>query len=245
MIPLAVALVLILHDGHARAASNAQGSAPLRAEAGRMFTGVQCRCRAAWAPAGGVTTTAVFDTGGWNGTAERNVVRAFVSLLRRRRFFEYKKSETLFGLLKASLTAGEDVTEALGIQVRQAVELLVDVIGRADVRAMDVGALGLHAMGVAADEVYRGAVAVMMRVVFLVYAEERGLLPANTAVYATAYSTRFLRAELKARADARSFLPVRPGRLRRDPPDYRSMQGDEPLCSDGWKSLPDVASDVI
>ncbi|MFD5058850.1 MULTISPECIES: Eco57I restriction-modification methylase domain-containing protein [unclassified Streptomyces] len=155
-----------------------------------------------WAPIGGVTTTAVFDTIGWNEAAERNVVRAFVSLLRRRRFFEYEETETLAGLLKASLAAGEEVTEALGIQVRQAVELLVDAIGRADVRAMDAGAPGLHASGVAAGEVYRGAVAVMMRIVFLLYAEERGLLPADNEVYATAYSARFLRAELKSRADA-------------------------------------------
>ncbi|MFB7554694.1 Eco57I restriction-modification methylase domain-containing protein [Streptomyces brevispora] len=155
-----------------------------------------------WAPIGGVTTTAVFDTIGWNEAAERNVVRAFVSLLRRRRFFEYEEPETLVGLLKASLAAGEDVTEALGIQVRQAVELLVDAIGRADVRAMDAGAPGLHASGVAAGEIYRGAVAVMMRIVFLLYAEERGLLPSDNEVYAKAYSARFLRSELKSRADA-------------------------------------------
>ncbi|SNT19626.1 Eco57I restriction-modification methylase domain-containing protein [Actinacidiphila glaucinigra] len=154
-----------------------------------------------WAPLGGVTTTAVFDSIGWNEAAERNVVRAFASLLSRRRFFEYEEAETLVGLLKASLAAGEDVTEALGIQVRQAVELLVDAIGRADVRAVEHGAPGLHASGVAAGEVYRGAVAVMMRVVFLLFAEERGLLPADNEVYARSYSARFLRDELKARAD--------------------------------------------
>ncbi|MFH9706534.1 Eco57I restriction-modification methylase domain-containing protein [Streptomyces luteogriseus] len=154
-----------------------------------------------WAPLGGVTTTAVFDSIGWNEAAEHNVVRAFVSLLRRRRFFEYDDAETLVGLLKASLAAGEDVTEALGVQVRQAVELLVDAIGRADVRAVEHGAPGLHATGVSAGEVYRGAVAVMMRVVFLLFAEERGLLPADNEVYARSYSARFLRDELKARAD--------------------------------------------
>ncbi|MFF3418967.1 Eco57I restriction-modification methylase domain-containing protein [Streptomyces sp. NPDC002698] len=154
-----------------------------------------------WAPLGGVTTTAVFDSIGWNEAAERNVVRAFVSLLRRRRFFEYEEAETLVGLLKASLAAGEDVTEALGVQVRQAVELLVDAIGRADVRAVEHGAPGLHASGVSASEVYRGAVAVMMRIVFLLFAEERGLLPADNEVYARSYSARFLRDELKARAD--------------------------------------------
>ncbi|MFE3929996.1 Eco57I restriction-modification methylase domain-containing protein [Streptomyces sp. YIM B13508] len=154
-----------------------------------------------WAPLGGVTTTAVFDSIGWNEAAERNVVRAFASLLSRRRFFEYDEPETLVGLLKASLAAGEDVTEALGVQVRQAVELLVDAIGRADVRAVENGAPGLHASGVPAGEVYRGAVAVMMRVVFLLFAEERGLLPADNEVYARSYSARFLRDELKARAD--------------------------------------------
>ncbi|MFE8947970.1 Eco57I restriction-modification methylase domain-containing protein [Streptomyces sp. NPDC007856] len=154
-----------------------------------------------WAPLGGVTTTAVFDAIGWNEAAERNVVRAFVSLLRRRRFFEYDEPETLVGLLKESLAAGEDVTEALGVQVRQAVELLVDAIGRADVRAMEEGAPGLHASGVSAGEVYRASVAVMMRIVFLLFAEERGLLPADNEVYARSYSARFLRDELKARAD--------------------------------------------
>ncbi|MET9827062.1 DNA methyltransferase, partial [Streptomyces sp. NPDC006349] len=154
-----------------------------------------------WAPLGGVTTTAVFDSIGWNEAAERNVVRAFASLLSRRRFFEYDESETLVGLLKASLAAGEDVTEALGVQVRQAVELLVDAIGRADVRAVENGAPGLHASGVPASDIYRGAVAVMMRVVFLLFAEERGLLPADNEVYARSYSARFLRDELKARAD--------------------------------------------
>ncbi|WP_308404000.1 hypothetical protein [Streptomyces sudanensis] len=130
-----------------------------------------------WAPLGGVTTTAVFDSISWNEAAERNVVRAFASLLSRRRFFAYDEPETLAGLLKASLAAGEDVTEALGVQVRQAVELLVDAIGRADARAVEHGAPGLHASGVSAGEVYRGAVAVMMRLVFLLFAEERGLLP--------------------------------------------------------------------
>nr|WP_307804715.1 type IIL restriction-modification enzyme MmeI [Streptomyces sp. VRA16 Mangrove soil] len=154
-----------------------------------------------WAPVGGVTTTAVFDAVDWNTAADRNVVRAFVSLLRRRRFFEYEDGETLVGLLRASLAAGEDVTEALGVQVRQAVELLVDAIGRADVRAVENGAQGLHASGVPATEVYRGAVAVMMRIVFLLFAEERGLLPADNEVYATSYSARFLRDDLKKRAD--------------------------------------------
>ncbi|MDX2817727.1 hypothetical protein PV410_35235 [Streptomyces sp. PA03-5A] len=155
-----------------------------------------------WAPLGGVTTTAVFDAIGWGEAAERDVVRAFTSLLCRRRFFSYDEPETLVGLLKKSLDAGDDVTDALGVQVRQAVELLVDAIGRADARAMERGAQGLRAEGVSAGTVYRAAVAVMMRVVFLLFAEERGLLPADNPVYAQSYSARFLRDELRKRADA-------------------------------------------
>ncbi|MFE6103963.1 Eco57I restriction-modification methylase domain-containing protein [Streptomyces laurentii] len=155
-----------------------------------------------WAPIGGVTTTAVFDAIGWGEAAERDVVRAFRSLLSRRRFFSFDEPETLVGLLKKSLAAGDDVTDALGVQVRQAVELLVDAIGRADARAMEKGTPGLRAEGVAARDVYRGAVAVMMRIVFLFYAEERGLLPSDNPVYAQSYSARFLRDELKQRADA-------------------------------------------
>ncbi|MFT7841820.1 hypothetical protein Q5530_37265, partial [Saccharothrix sp. BKS2] len=153
-----------------------------------------------WAPAGGVTATVQFDTVGWNEAAEREVVRAFISLLRRFRFFSVLDDQTLPQLLRKSLGKQEDVTEALGVQVRQAVELLVDAIGRADTRAVERGEPGLDAQGVQASQVYRGAVAVMMRVVFLLFAEERGLLPADNEVYAKAYSAGGLCAELEARA---------------------------------------------
>ncbi len=142
-----------------------------------------------WAPRGGVTTTAVFDAVPWPEAAEREVLRAFVSLLGFDRFFSFPESERLPALLKASLDSQEDITEALGVQVRQAVELLVAAIGRAGVPGE-----------VTAHEVYRGAVSVMMRVVFLLFAEERGLLPSDNKVYAAAYSAGRLCAELEQRA---------------------------------------------
>ncbi|ETK36584.1 Eco57I restriction-modification methylase domain-containing protein [Microbispora sp. ATCC PTA-5024] len=142
-----------------------------------------------WAPRGGVTTTATFDAIPWPEAAERDVLRAFVSLLGFDRFFSFPDSQRLPALLKASLDSQEDITEALGVQVRQAVELLVAAIGRAGVPD-----------DVTAHEVYRGAVSVMMRVVFLLFAEERGLLPSDNTVYATAYSAGRLCAELEQRA---------------------------------------------
>ena len=146
-----------------------------------------------WAPRGGVTTTAVFDSVNWRESAERDVVRAFTSILGRARFFSVPDDETLVELLKASLDSQEDITEALGVQVRQAVELLVAAIGRAAQSGPGIGDVTAH-------EVYRGAVAVMMRVVFLLFAEERGLFPADKELYRTAYSAGLLCAELEQRA---------------------------------------------
>src|SRR5690606_17257159 len=50
-----------------------------------------------------------------------------------------------------------------------------------------------------AHEVYRGAVAVMMRIVFLLFAEERKLLPADNELYVKAYSAGRLCEELEQR----------------------------------------------
>ncbi|MER7165304.1 DNA methyltransferase [Micromonospora sp. NPDC000207] len=148
-----------------------------------------------WAPRGGVTTTATFDAVSWPEAAERDVVRAFVSLLARRRFFGVPDDERLVPLLRDSLNSQEEITEALGVNVRRAVELLVAAIGRIDVRDRETGGRGLA--HVDAHEVYRGSVAVMMRIVFLLFAEERRLLPADNELYSTAYSAGRLREELE------------------------------------------------
>ncbi len=146
-----------------------------------------------WAPAGGVTTVAVYDSISWPDSSERIVVRAFISLLQRRRWFAVPETRQLPALFRESLKHQEDITEALGVQVRQAVELLVAAFARSDVSAET-----------SAAEVYRGAVTVMMRLVFLLFAEESGLLPADNELYASSYSAGGLYAELEARvADAR------------------------------------------
>ncbi|ACV76884.1 Eco57I restriction-modification methylase domain-containing protein [Nakamurella multipartita] len=151
-----------------------------------------------WAPRGGVTTTAVFDSITWREAADRIVVRAFKSMLERRRFFGVPDDQRLPALLVESGDNQEEVTEQLGVQVRQAVELLVQAIGRDEQRTVDAGGTGLEAT---ASEVYTGAVTVMMRIVFLLYAEERRLLPSDSPVYQTAYSAARLGEQLQKRAD--------------------------------------------
>ena len=146
-----------------------------------------------WAPAGGATTVAVFDSIAWSDHSERTVVRAFISLLQRRRFFALPPERQLPALLRKSLENQEEITDRLGVQVRQAVELLVAAFGRVPVEA-----------DVSAAEVYRGAVTVMMRLVFLLFAEETSLLPSDNELYARAYSAGGLHTELEQRvSDAR------------------------------------------
>lgn len=150
------------------------------------------------APRDHATTTATFDAIGWNDAAEREVVRAFVSLLCRRRFLGVPEDETLVALLEASEDSQEEITEALGVQVRQAVELLVAAIGRADTAQREHGENELSRVG--ADAIYHGAVVVMMRIVFLLFAEERKMLPSDNDLYAAAYSAGRLCNQLEQHA---------------------------------------------
>jgi methylase of polypeptide subunit release factors len=100
---------------------------------------------------------------------------AFVALLQPQRLVGGKPSDRLSELFGESVAAAEEITEALGVQVRKAVELLVAAFSEAGLEAVRRG----QPDPLPADrgQVYDAAVTVMMRVVFLLFAEERGLLP--------------------------------------------------------------------
>ena len=76
--------------------------------------------------------------------------------------------------------------------MRRATELLVNAISRAN---RDRG--GALLAGVEPHEVYEAAVTVMMRAVFLLVAEENGLLPVDNRHYQDLYSIRTLRETLE------------------------------------------------
>jgi hypothetical protein len=142
-------------------------------------------------------TTAVFDADLW--LEERELLRAFASLLNARRVLPPPKntdgshSTSLAALFARSAEAQAEITATLGIQVRQAAELLVGELSRLD-RETDGALLG----EIAPREVYRGTLTVMMRLVFLLYAEEQRLLPVSSDLYATAYSVTNLHHQLNA-----------------------------------------------
>jgi hypothetical protein len=142
-------------------------------------------------------TTAVFDADLW--LEERDLLCAFASLLAARRVLPPPKntdgshSTSLAALFTRSAEAQAEITTTLGSQVRQAAELLVGELSRLDREA------GGTLLGeVAPREVYRATLTVMMRLVFLLYAEEQRLLPVSSDLYATAYSVTNLHHQLDA-----------------------------------------------
>jgi hypothetical protein len=152
-----------------------------------------------WAPRGGATAHALWDSVLW--IEDRVTLEAFTTLLGRRRSLGVVDSSTLLGMLKASLDSQEEVTDQLGKQVRRAVETLVDSISRADedTRRRHGDAAG-YLDGVSSDTVYEAAVTVLMRLVFMLAAEERRLLPIDDDLYAKSYGIATLGDELDLRA---------------------------------------------
>jgi hypothetical protein len=100
---------------------------------------------------------------------------AFLTVIARRYIVGGDPAERLPTLFEASVAAAEEVTEALGAQVRRAVEWLVQAF---DETAAESRRRGLvNPLPADPGETYATAVTVLMRVVFLLFAEERALLP--------------------------------------------------------------------
>jgi hypothetical protein len=146
-----------------------------------------------WAPRGKPVGVAVWDAGLWS--EEPDTLRAFVALLHRRRFLGVAPTDRLPALLAESALAQEEVTTTLGAQVREAVQLLVARLDELDAETDRV-----LLRGVTDDDVYAGVVTTMMRLVFLLFAEERHLLPSDDERYATSYSAGRLVEQLERRA---------------------------------------------
>ena len=127
---------------------------------------------------------------------ERRTLRAFRSLLGADRFFNVPDEQTLVALLTDSAKDQHEVTDQLGYQVRQAVEILIQAIDKAD---QDRGRALVADMQ--PDRLYEAALTVMMRLVFLLTAEERELLLLGDPVYDQFYAISTLRAQLREMAD--------------------------------------------
>lgn len=145
------------------------------------------------APVGAVTTFASWYARIWS--QEPITLQAFVHLLGIRRFF-VDEFEQLPALFDRSLKYQDEVTEALGEQVRRAVEVLIQTLDKAD---QDRNRELLH--DVKEPELYEAALTVMMRLVFLLSAEERGLLLMGDERYEANYALSTLRMQLRKESE--------------------------------------------
>lgn len=145
------------------------------------------------APVGAVTSFATWYARLWG--QEPVTLQAFINLLGVRRFF-VDRSEQLPALLDDSLKFQDEVTDALGKQVRRAVEVLIQALDRADVdrnrELLD---------GIEPAELYEAGLTVMMRIVFLLSAEERGLLLLGDQRYEANYAVSTLRMQLRGESE--------------------------------------------
>jgi type I restriction-modification system DNA methylase subunit len=122
---------------------------------------------------GFMPASGVFDALTW--TEEPRTRDAFMTLLGRQYLIGGDPSERLPALFEESIAAAEEITEALGVQIRKAVELLVQSFSES---AAEASRKGLpDPIAEQPRIMYEAAVTVMMRTVFLLFAEERGLLP--------------------------------------------------------------------
>jgi hypothetical protein len=142
----------------------------------------------ACSPADGGSCVATWFARIWQ--QEPVTLQAFVSLLGVRRCFGPTEG-TLEALLKRSVANQNEVTDTLGEQVRRAVEVLVQALDKADA-ARNRQLLE----GVGPTQLYEAGLTVMMRLVVLLCAEQRGLLLLGADTYDQHYAITTLRARL-------------------------------------------------
>jgi len=147
-----------------------------------------------FAPRGETTGYASWYSSLW--LDEPITLRAFHSLLGIRRFFGVASDGTLLGLLTESAQDQQEVTDQLGYQVREAVEVLVQAFD-----TLDQDANRTLLKGLAETALYEAALTVMMRLVFLFSAEERGLLHLGKPLYDDNYAVSTLMEQLQEAAD--------------------------------------------
>ncbi|MBL0196882.1 MAG: hypothetical protein IPQ09_22175 [Myxococcales bacterium] len=150
--------------------------------------------RLVYAPEGesaGHVTFRFDDAAKVDGKPLFDAMRALVSA---RSFYGARAGASLRELCEASRSRQLDVTQALAKQVLDALEVLVHGFGKAEERDK------LGALQIAREEgtLTRGLLTLLLRLVFLLYAEDRGLLPTDHPLFDGMYSLFGMFARLTA-----------------------------------------------
>ncbi|MHC4447114.1 MAG: hypothetical protein ACYSXF_04935 [Planctomycetota bacterium] len=136
---------------------------------------------------------AEWDVGLWfDGDGCTGQVTALRSLLAPARWIPASDSEPcpLLRAINDTRRGKSELSEDLGERVRRTIEILVGTHGEL---------LHEHAGALTRQDIYRAAIRMIMRMVVVLFAEARGLLPCGNAVYHRRYGLGGLREQLEYR----------------------------------------------
>lgn len=151
--------------------------------------------RLVYAPRGENSGSLTFSLAAMLEVAGRPIAAAFEEVLKSYRLLSAPSNARLPALLSKSREYQASVSEALAKQVLESLYELLRGFQAADDK--NKGELLKDVLAVNPDQVYGGLLNVLLRLVFLLFAEDRGLLP-TTAVYSQHYSVHGLFERLRA-----------------------------------------------
>ncbi|WP_437303790.1 Eco57I restriction-modification methylase domain-containing protein [Sorangium sp. So ce388] len=137
--------------------------------------------RLVYAPHGESSGALTFKLDEMASVGGRPILDAFVMLLSASRFFAVARERALPALLAESRKRQANVTNELADQVFEALAILLRGFEAAAER--DGRDLLDDALARKNDHLYKGLLTVLLRLVFLLYAEDRGLLPVEHPIY--------------------------------------------------------------
>jgi hypothetical protein len=156
--------------------------------------------RLLYAPHGESSGSITFRIDHMATTGGRPILDAFVMLLGAHSFFTAAEAQSLPAILKDSRARQANVTNELADQVLEAIQILL----RGFEQAYERDKSPFLDEAIAEDEarVYGGLLTVLLRLVFVLYAEAWGLVPNESPIWARDYSVLALFEELRADAGA-------------------------------------------
>lgn len=198
VLPLGTALdTVVSQDARGWAATPARRFERLLRETkipiGLIANGVSFRLM--YAPRGENAGSVTFPVSAMAEVAGRPILAAFDLLLRKSRLLTGPVEARLPGLLVKSREYQSSVSSKLAEQVLDALYELLRGFQAADERTQ--GELLRQALADKPDDIYAGLLTVLMRLVFLLYAEDRGLMP-GSSLYVRNYSVHGLFEKLRA-----------------------------------------------
>src|SRR5690606_27081286 len=154
--------------------------------------------RLLYSPHGEASSWLTFDLTEMCAEGGQTLLDAFVMLFDERRLFDRNRN-SLLELLERSRDYQAEVTTQLAAQCLEAMEALLEGFVEAGERSD--GEWLSSALKTDDDHLYRGLLTVLLRLVFLLFAEDRGLMPVEHPHYARNLSVLGLYESLRTAAD--------------------------------------------